>query len=111
MTLLIDDQRNLTADIIARTYEAGERILRDFPITYLKLDHDLGTDGKTGYDIVLLLEEWHNEDLPYLLKKDLPETVELVTDNPVGMHKMAMALEKIYPHSVGRRFFSMKRFT
>jgi len=101
MTLLIDDQRDLDADLIARNYNAGLLVLEWFTIDYLKLDHDLGP-GKTGYDIVLKLEEWHSRGEDH----ELPTTVELVTDNPVGMHKMAAALERIYPYSIGKRMFS-----
>ena len=42
MWLLIDDVRDLNADAIARTPEAGQRLLASGPWACLCLDHDLG---------------------------------------------------------------------
>lgn len=61
-TLLIDDFRNLQADIIARSYEEGLRQLKlNGPWDLLLLDHDLASFDKfgleqTGYDIICWLE-------------------------------------------------------
>jgi hypothetical protein len=68
-TLLIDDQRNLPADRIARTYQEGIAALAEQHWEVLLLDHDLGDvsgpDGRelTGYDVACWLEE-NPEHLP-----------------------------------------------
>ncbi len=61
-TLLIDDLRNIKADVIARTYDEGIRELTyNGPWDLLLLDHDLASfvNGieKTGYDVMCFLEE------------------------------------------------------
>jgi hypothetical protein len=91
--LLIDDLRDLLADVTARTYDEGVRFLEAGNIRLLKLDHDLGDTNphKTGYGIILLLEE-----CPELQ----PEEIELVTANPVGKTAMEAGLQ-----SMGYRFF------
>lgn len=82
MWLLIDDVRDLNADAIARTPEAGKRLLGAGPWSCLCLDHDLGTP-ESGYDVLV-----------WALTNDcLPRRVQLVTSNPVGRRNMAAALE------------------
>ena len=78
-TLLIDDQRNLPADRVARTFQEGIEALREQHWEVLYLDHDLGDfsiiDGRelTGYDVACWLEE--NPQF-------LPDRIEIVTSNP-----------------------------
>lgn len=91
-TLLIDDLRNIPADIVARNYDAGIEALRDQgPFDLLYLDHDLGDYAhgveKTGYDIMLFLEE---------NPQYLPKEIKLVTSNPVGRRKMQVVIDKLY---------------
>lgn len=78
MWLLIDDVRDIGADVIARTAESGLRLLATLEWEGLYLDHDLG-DGATGYD---LLRE-------ALEAGRVPPQVILVTANPVGRQRMA----------------------
>lgn len=82
MKVLIDDIRNIDGvkfDIIARTFPAGMLVMESGAVTELYLDHDLGTDnGGTGYDILQICKT----------KKLLPETIRLITMNPVGMKRM-----------------------
>lgn len=103
-TLLIDDMRNIKADVIARTFEEGIKALRtggQFDILFL--DHDLGgTDGHgteipvtiegelympNGYGIVCFLENHTHL---------LPKKIELVTSNPVGRKNMQVVINKLY---------------
>jgi hypothetical protein len=83
--LLIDDQRTLPADVIARTYDQGVQALEEGNIRRLLLDHDLADldPKKTGYGIILLLEE---------CEEMRPEAIHLVTANPVGKLNMEAAL-------------------
>jgi len=79
MWLIIDDQKDLGCDVIARTAEAGRAILTcmGFKFDCLCIDHDLG--GKeTGLDV-----------LKYGIESEtLPEHIQLVTHNPVGRENM-----------------------
>lgn len=80
MWLLIDDVRDLNADAIARTPEAGQRLLASGPWACLCLDHDLGT-AQTGLDV-----------LHWAIGHDcLPQRVQLVTTNLTARSKMAAA--------------------
>lgn len=89
-TLLIDDIREIDADVVCRTYDAGISALKNLgPFSVLYLDHDLGDEdmGKTGYGIMNFLEA--NPDLK-------PDEVVLVTSNPVGRQRMKVVVERIY---------------
>lgn len=80
MWLLIDDVRDLNTDAIARTPEAGQRLLASGPWACLCLDHDLGT-AQTGLDV-----------LHWAIGHDcLPQRVQLVTTNLTARSKMAAA--------------------
>lgn len=90
-TLLIDDMRDIEADIVARTYDEGIQALKtQGPFKTLYLDHDLG-DGqvpeRTGYTVMCWLEE-HPEYLP--------GEIILVTSNPVGRKNMQAVILKLY---------------
>jgi hypothetical protein len=82
MWLLIDDKRNLNTDAIARTPEAGRKLLSLGGWDCVCFDHDLGCK-ESGYDVLV----WGiNAGL-------LPKQVQLVTSNPVGRQNMRVALE------------------
>lgn len=93
-TLLIDDQRNLPADRVARTFKEGIDALAKQHWDLLYLDHDLGDfsgiDGRelTGYDIACWLE---------LNPQHLPDRIEIVTNNPAGRNRIEMALRRCRP--------------
>lgn len=88
-TILIDDERNLEADKVCRTYDEGILALQSQYWDLLLLDHDLGdTDPKkTGYGIMCWLEA--NPD-----KK--PGRIQLVTMNVVGRLNMNMVIKNLY---------------
>ena len=82
MWLLIDDLRDLNTEAIARTPEAGKKLLTLGGWECLCLDHDLATE-ESGYDVLV-----------WALERDLaPVRVQLVTSNPVGRNNMRAALE------------------
>lgn len=83
MWLLIDDARNLSCDVIARTPEAARALLGGVGYAFegVCLDHDLGGQ-ETGYDILMWALEGNT----------LPPKVQLVSINPVGRERMAAAL-------------------
>ena len=91
-TILVDDIRDLKADVICRTFNEGyDRLyLEKFDILYL--DHDLGCwELKTGRDLngALLLERL------YMAEIKLPGTIHLISDNPVGKARQKAFLEDI----------------
>jgi hypothetical protein len=88
-TLLIDDIRELVADVTARSYAAGlDALSSQGPWDTLLLDHDLASheDGveKTGYDITKWIAAHMDKQ---------PRRVILVTSNPVGRDNMGFMLE------------------
>lgn len=83
LTVLIDDERNLVADVVIRN---GNTALELYPvivdrhdIDLLMLDHDLGL-GPDGYDVLKYVLS-----LPPLAR---PRRVQLVTANPCGRDRM-----------------------
>lgn len=89
-TLLIDDLRDIKADVVARTYDEGiDALTNKGPFDVLYLDHDLADPDphKTGYGIMCFLEA--NLRL-------LPGKIMLVTSNPVGRKNMEVVIEKLY---------------
>lgn len=88
-SLLIDDMRDIDADVVARTFDAGIEALRTQKFDVLYLDHDLGDPdpNKTGYGVMKFLEE--NVDR-------LPGKIVLVTSNPVGRANMKVVVDKLY---------------
>ena len=83
MWLLIDDKRDLNTELIARNFKVGIRLLAYFKgdIEALCIDHDLGEE-KTGYDLI----KWA------ISNNVLPNHVQIVSDNPVGVKNIGDAL-------------------
>lgn len=88
-TLLIDDLREIPADVVARTFDAGIEALKSEKFDVLYLDHDLGDDDpkKTGYGVMNFLEA---------NPEHLPGKIVLVTANPVGRVNMQRVIERLY---------------
>lgn len=82
MWLLIDDERNLNTEAVARTAEAGRKLLAASGWECVCFDHDLG-GTESGYDVL----NWGLE------RGLIPGRVQLVTANPVGRKNMRAALE------------------
>lgn len=83
-SLLIDDVRDIPADVVCRTFEEGLKALKEGGWHSLYLDHDLGdAKDRTGYDIIKYVEE-HPE-----LR---PGQVIIVSANPVGVKNISAAL-------------------
>ena len=83
MWLLVDDQRDLGCEVIARTPDIAKKILfsQISEFDCVCFDHDLGCI-ETGYDV-----------LKYPLELDLlPNRVQLVTSNLVGRENMGKLL-------------------
>ena len=84
MWLLIDDERDLNTDVIARTPSAGKKLLALGGWECLCLDHDLASE-ESGYDVLM----WAIQG------NFVPSKVQLVTSNPVGRANMRAALESV----------------
>ena len=84
MWLMIDDQRNLNCELEARTSAEGKTLLQKWAgqIDCLCLDHDLGEEQETGYDIA----KWA------LHQGLMPARVQIVSSNPVGRRNIGLAL-------------------
>jgi hypothetical protein len=103
-SILIDDVRNIEADVICRTFEEGIEALKTLgPFGILYLDHDLGQVNEfgsevpidvggelylpTGYGIMCFLERH---------PKFLPIEIRIVSSNPVGRKRMQAVIDKLY---------------
>lgn len=67
---------------VARTYDEALRLLRRFDYAELYLDHDLGDDGRTGYDLLMQL----------IADNRVPPRVECISWNPAGRKRILAAL-------------------
>lgn len=67
---------------VARTYDDAVRMLRRYEYDVLHLDHDLGDDGRTGYDLLMQL----------LSEGRCPADVRCISWNPAGRARIAAAL-------------------
>lgn len=83
MYVLIDDIRDLNADIICRTPDGAKLTLQGLALVKytLGIDHDLSSK-ETGYDIL----RWAIDE------RLLPDNIQLVTMNPIGKKNMIYLL-------------------
>lgn len=93
MDLLIDDIRDIGCVETARTPEAAREALSRGGWNCVYLDHDLGEDCESGYDIL----KWA------LAEGLMPGNVVLVTANPVGRENMA---NQLLDHGYSRSYFN-----
>jgi len=90
--LLIDDKKDVTADVVARTYLEGIKALRSEKFDLLYLDHDLGDFDKdkrewTGMDIL----KWLAEN-----PKHLPGRIQVITFNRYKVDEMEERIRDLY---------------
>ncbi len=102
MKIYLDDIRELPEKYkndgwtVVRTYEDCIHLLANNEVEMLSLDHDLGfysytgdyTREKTGYDILVWLEENR-----YALPKN---KILIHSMNPVGVERMRLVINKLY---------------
>jgi hypothetical protein len=96
MDLWVDDKRppeayGFEGFTWARTSEEAIALLRTGEVRFASLDHDLGLESGTGYDIVCWMEE-HNT-WP-------PDGVGVHSMNPVGRKRMEAVIERQYGRTV-----------
>lgn len=102
--VLVDDVRDISADVVLRTYEEAKEYFSnpENPCTHLLMDNDLGNTDfyKDGYSILKKIILEHN------LR---PFCVMLVTANPVASVKMADLLKSVgYKASPSNKKFVWK---
>lgn len=90
MRVWVDDVRPKPDDydVWLKNADVTIRTLRTCCVTHLSLDHDLGDDVKTGYDVAKFIEE-------AAYKKILaPLEVVVHSANPVGRRNIERALDR-----------------
>jgi len=88
--LLIDDTRDIVCDAVARNYDVAIKLLESFKWDLAYLDHDIGDKKipeRTGHTILCWLEEH---------KEHLPDSIIIVSANPVGRKRMQHVMKKLY---------------
>jgi CheY-like chemotaxis protein len=88
-SIVIDDVRNIAADVVCRTYKDGlDALQTNSPFDVLYLDHDLGEmPPQDGYHIACWIET---------NAQQRPKKVVIVSSNPVGIMNIELALNKVY---------------
>ena len=91
VNVYLDDERQ-TPDGWVRVYwpEDAIRIMETVKVTRISLDHDLGPDPRTGYDVL----KWIEEQVYTKPDFHLP-LVSIHTANPSARKKMQAALDNI----------------
>lgn len=75
--------------VIVRDVKQAQHLLRSEAVEVLSLDHDLGDDVPTGYDLVKWIEEevFHGRLIPPVMK--------IHSANPVGRKNMEAGIQSI----------------
>ena len=98
LIVIVDDSKDFYCDktIICRCYDSGLFVLRHMKdyIGELWLDHDLSCD-KTGYDLLMILG----------MENNLPDTIRLISNNPVGSTRMKQALIHDFGYEQTNNYF------
>ena len=91
----VDDTRGIPLSLVgdfdvfwARTYEEAIGLLQLPNIDMISIDHDLGKDRKTGYDIA----KWMVEN------NICPDVVYVHSMNVVGAENIKHLLKRYFPH-------------
>ncbi len=99
INLFLDDCRDAPSNfVIARNVNDALYILANCKVNILSLDHDLGDNQPTGYDLVkVIVESWtQSGDKIY----SYPKEIYLHTANGVGRDNMFKLLERYKPEWV-----------
>jgi hypothetical protein len=92
LRVFVDDTRTPPSDswILANNFDEAIEFLRTRDVVELSLDHDLGYDSKSGYEIC----KW-------MVEHDVwPRYVRVHTANPVGRENMVQLLNHYKPEFV-----------
>lgn len=87
MNLWVDDVKAAPEGwAVARTYDDAMKLLARYDYVTVALDHDLGDDGNTGYDILCAMERGEVRT---------PERLMIISLNPVGAARMKTVAERL----------------
>ena len=91
MKLYLDDRRQAPEGWIrVRRPEEAINLLKTGEVTHISLDHDLGENMGTGYDVLKWIEE-------KIVTEGFPSpNIEIHTANPAARQRMELAVRKIY---------------
>ena len=90
--IFLDDIRDTPSGYIrAYNYQEMINLLKSYNghIEEISLDHDLGEEDKTGYDVLLWIEE-QQVTCGYV-----PPRIKIHSANPVGCYRMGQAIDSI----------------
>ena len=104
--LLIDDERNMGAPIIARTFEAGVYLLKVLPqLDELWLDNDLGPMSGYNQEGRHILDWFEKESVTDPdFHKFKPKKLWIVTSNTVAREIMETVARKLYKYQTDQYF-------
>lgn len=94
MNVWLDDERPMPQgyDLHLQTAQEAIQLLSQGGVVRISLEHDLGEQGGTGYEVACFLEQGaYNGTLQ-------PVEVLIHSANPVGRMRMAQALENACRH-------------
>ena len=92
MKVFLDDIRNPTEEgwTVVRTAQEAIDLLHSGGVTTISLDHDLGEDVKTGYDVAT----WIEKEV-FLHPDYTPPQILIHSANPVGRQNIQRVIESI----------------
>lgn len=97
INLFLDDCRDAPSNnfVIVRNAKDALYILRQCRVNILSLDHDLGDNQSTGYDLLkILIESWIYKNATVY---PFPKEIYLHSANPVGRENMYKLLMRYKP--------------
>lgn len=90
MKVFLDDVRDpYPGWTLVRNYQECIRLLRTGKVRFLSLDHDLGLDRKSGYDVACWIER------QVVLEGFRPPVLSCHSANPAGRRNILAAIESI----------------
>jgi hypothetical protein len=96
INLWLDDVRPAPEGWVwVKTVKDAKAVIRENRIDALSLDHDLGGDNPTGYDLV----KWLEEEV-IVFGRVPPRTMTIHSANPPGRRNMMAGIESIRKNAV-----------
>lgn len=91
MRIFLDDLRPAPFGWIrTKSIKEAIKLLSNYNVTEISLDHDLGDDADgNGYDVLCWIEEH------VALSHYTPPVIHIHTDNPSARKKMALAIQNL----------------
>lgn len=85
MKLWIDDDKPAPDGwAVAKSYDEAIKMIVNYEWDTIAIDHDLGDEGSTGYDILCAMEQF---------KLPRPKKIVIISWNVIGVKRMLQAIE------------------